>query len=132
VSEYQNVTTSEEDALMAAIEASRLDAENTLPPSGSTSYSSSSRIPASTMAGSSTSNSSPILSHRPKISSQLGGAWLELLDCDAQDEVQKENFRLAKAEAAAEAKKNVDLLWYDQVCVRRLTSCPQPLIILCF
>ena len=132
VSEYQNVTTSEEDALMAAIEALRLDAENTLPPSGSTSYSSSSRIPASTMAGSSTSDPSPTLSRRPKISSQLGGAWLELLDRDAQDEVQKENLRLAKAEAAAEVKKSVDLLWYDQVCVGRLTSCPQALIISCF
>jgi len=117
VSEYQDVNLSEEDALMVGLEASQLDAENTLPPSGSTSYSSSSRVSVSTTAGSSTSHSSPILSRRPKISSQLGGAWLELLDRDARDEVQKENLRLAKAEAAAEAKKSVDLLWYDQVCV---------------
>jgi hypothetical protein len=122
ISEYQDVNLSEEDALMVGLEALQLDAENTLPPSGSTSYSSSSCVSVLTMAGSSTSHSSPILSRCPKISSQLEGAWLELLDHDARDEVQKENLRLAKAEAAAEAKKSVDLLWYDQVCVGWLTS----------
>jgi hypothetical protein len=44
VSKYQDVNFSEEEALMVGLEASQLDAENTLPPSGSTSYSSSSRV----------------------------------------------------------------------------------------
>jgi hypothetical protein len=42
---------------------------------------------------------------------------LEVLDGDVQDELQKEKLQLAKAEAAAEAKKSVDVLWYDQVRV---------------
>jgi hypothetical protein len=45
----------------------------------------------------------------------LGGAWLEVLDRDAADELHKEMVRLAKMEAASDAKKSVDVLWYDKV-----------------
>jgi hypothetical protein len=54
---------------------------------------------------------------RPKISSQLGGAWLAVIDADTADEVEKDKLLLAKAEAASEAKKSVDVMWYDKVSV---------------
>jgi hypothetical protein len=110
INEYQNIAISEEDALMAGLEASRL---HTSTSSVATSYASSSRVTVLSAAESSVRHSPA----QPKISSQLGGAWLEVLDGDVQDELQKEKLQLAKAEAAAEAKKSVDVLWYDQVRV---------------
>jgi Ulp1 family protease len=95
---------------MAGLEASRL---HTSTSSVATSYASSSRVTVLSAAESSVRHSPA----QPKISSQLGGAWLEVLDGDVQDELQKEKLQLAKAEAAAEAKKSVDVLWYDQVRV---------------
>jgi hypothetical protein len=53
----------------------------------------------------------------PKISSQLGGTWLAVIDADTADEVEKDKLLLAKAEAASEAKKSVDVMWYDKVSV---------------
>jgi hypothetical protein len=44
----------------------------------------------------------------PKITSQLGGAWLEVLNADDADRVEKERMALAKAEAALDAKKSVE------------------------
>lgn len=40
-----------------------------------------------------------------------------VIDADAADEVEKEKLLLAKAEAASEAKKSVDVMWYDRVSV---------------
>ena len=68
------------------------------------------------------SSNAPPPSRRPKISSQLGGAWLKVIDADAADELQKENARLAKAQAALDAKKTVDVMWYDQVGFAYLMS----------
>jgi hypothetical protein len=86
--------------------------------SGSMSYSSSSQIMLPVAPGSSSAPStsqSPVVSRRPKISSQLGGAWLAVLDADAADKVEKEKLAIDKAEAASEARKSVDVIWYDQV-----------------
>lgn len=52
----------------------------------------------------------------------MGGAWIVQLDADAIDELEKQNALVAKAEAAAEAKKAVDVMWYDRVSVSRLLS----------
>jgi hypothetical protein len=46
----------------------------------------------------------------PKITSQLGGAWLEIVNADDADRVEKEKMVLAKADAASEAKKSVDIV----------------------
>ena len=54
--------------------------------------------------------------HQPTVTSQLGGAWLTVLDADDEDKVEKEKMAIAKAEAAAEGKKSVDVVWYDKVC----------------
>ena len=111
---------SEEDVLTTALEASchhtaqRLDA---------TSYSSSLRTMTAITVGSSsapTVSHNPAVSRRPKISTQLGGAWLAVLDADDANKVEKEKMVLAKAVAAAEAKKNVDILWYDQGHLARI------------
>lgn len=44
-----------------------------------------------------------------------GGAWLTILNADDEDKVKKEKIAIAKAEAAAEAKKSVDVVLYDKV-----------------
>jgi hypothetical protein len=105
IGEYQDAGITEEDALNAALEASRSETPGD-----------SSSAPADPLCN------APLPSRRPKISSQLGGAWLKVIDADAADELQKETVRLAKAEAALEAKKTVDVMWYDQVGFAYLTS----------
>jgi hypothetical protein len=39
-----------------------------------------------------------------------------VFDADAADKVEKEKLAIDKAEAASEARKSVDVIWYDQVC----------------
>ena len=114
--QFQSSSISEEDAFAAALDASKRD---TLQSSGPMSYSSSSCNTVPVIAGGSSSapqlQSQSVL-RRPKVTSQLGGAWLTILNADDEDKVEKEKMALAKAEAAAEAKKSVDVVWYDQVC----------------
>jgi hypothetical protein len=112
--QFQLSNMSEEDAFAAALESSKLDV---LASSESTSNSTSHNMVPVT-AGSS-SSSSQAVSCRPRIMSQLGGAWLAALKADDEDKVEKEKTAIAKAEAAAEAKKSVDVVWYDQVCLLR-------------
>jgi hypothetical protein len=95
---YQDAGITEEDALSAALEASQSETQGA-----------SSSLPADHLCN------SPLPLHCPKISSQLGGAWLKVIDADAADELRKETVQLAKAEAALEAKKTVDVMWYDQI-----------------
>jgi hypothetical protein len=112
--QYQPSSISEEDALTTALEASLGDTAQTF----NTTYNSSSRLTTSVTAGSSSGSSvpnSPTVSRQPRISTQLGGTWLTVLDADDADKVENERMALAKAEAASEAKKSVDVLWYDQV-----------------
>lgn len=118
VDQYQDTTISEEEALLAAIQASRTQDLSTPTLSAPQMFSSSSGTSVPTAASSSSTASTsrePAAPRRPKISSQLGGTWLEILDGDAADELEKEKQSLAKAEAASEAKKSVDVMWYDQV-----------------
>lgn len=113
--QYQDAAVSEEDALTTALQASRLELPDASRMSEPTSYNSASRVLIPTVAGGSSSVPHPTATPRPRISSQLGGAWLEVLDRDAADELHKEMVRLAKMEAASDAKKSVDVLWYDKV-----------------
>jgi hypothetical protein len=113
VGQFQSSQLLDNDVITAALEASMLDIPTS---SGSMSYSSSSQTTLPVAPGSSSAPStSPIVSRRPKISSQLGGAWLAVLDADAADKVEKEKLAIDKAEAASEARKSVDVIWYDQV-----------------
>lgn len=128
VDQYQDTTISEEEALLAAIQASRAEGQSTPTLSASQAFSSSSGASVPTAASSSSAASTsrePAAPRRPKISTQLGGAWLEIIDGDAADELEKEKRSLAKAEAASEAKKSVDVMWYDQVRSSYLSG-PQP------
>jgi hypothetical protein len=118
--QYQDAVLSDEDALAAALEISRQ-----LHPSSSSDPSSSVHVAApATVGASSTASTSqtPVVSSKPRCTSQLGGAWIVQLDADAIDELEKQNALVAKAEAAAEAKKAVDVMWYDRVSVSRLLS----------
>lgn len=118
IHKYQHADVSEEDALAAALEASHTEVHGPPQPADATSFNSSSHSSISMVAGTSSTISAsrelPV-SRRPKISTQLGGAWLEVLNADAADEVEKVKLASAEAESAAEAKKNVDVMWYDQV-----------------
>jgi hypothetical protein len=112
--QYQPSSISEEEALTTALKASLSDTAQT----SNTTYNSSSCLTTSVTAGSSSKPSipnSPAVLCRPKISTQLGGTWLAVLDADDVNKVENERMALAKAEAASEAKKCVDVLWYDQV-----------------
>jgi surface antigen len=113
--QFQSFSISEDDVIAAALDASKL---NALQSSRPTSYSSSSRNTVPVTAGSSASTSQPqsqSVVRRPTVTSQLGGAWLTVLNADDEDKVEKEKMAIAKAEAAAEAKKSVDVVWYDKV-----------------
>jgi hypothetical protein len=110
---YQDTGLSEEDALAAAIEVSHQESISNASSEG-LKYNSSARVFAPTMAGNSMAPSGP---SRPKITSQLGGAWLEVVNADDADRVEKEKMVLAKADAASEAKKSVDVVWYDEASV---------------
>lgn len=134
ISYYQDIEICEEDALASALEISRLESRNAPSSSGSQSYASLMFVAVPTAAGASTPTSvshTPVKPTRPKIGSQLGSAWLAVIDADAADEVEKDRLLLAKAEATSEAKKSVDVMWYDkvsifappQLCTERCTSC---------
>jgi hypothetical protein len=112
--QYQPFSILKEDVLTTALEAS---SHNTTQRPNATSYSSSSHTMTTITVGSSsapTISRNPAVLHHPKISTQLEGAWLAVLDANDVDKVEKEKVVLVKAEVAAEAKKNVDILWYDQ------------------
>jgi hypothetical protein len=119
-SQYQDAILSDEDALAAALKIScQLHPSSSSVPSSSVCVT----APATTGATSSTASTSqiPVISSKPRCTSQLGGAWITQLDADAIDELEKQNTLVAKVEAATEAKKAVDIMWYvSHICCQLL------------